>query len=178
MEISTHKPSPSGTPQYSIGTGTWRSKLSPRCVNSCETLQIFQIASRNPNLRPDSAPCPPWSWLCHRPSVPGDSSNATSSARLRRSCAAPAAPTLIPPRSASVRAPGNTHSCSQRGRPPMMRLITASSTACWQLPSAESTCTRNIDNVSVGGNTRSRCGGSSSLTPSSSCSLVNRLKNA
>ncbi len=67
---------------------------------------------------------------------------------------------------------------AQCGRPPMMRLIAASSTACRQLPSAESTCAGNIDKVSVGGNRRSRCVGSSAWTPSRSCALVNTLKNA
>jgi hypothetical protein len=62
--------------------------------------------------------------------------------------------------------------------PPMMRLTMASSTANWQLPSADRTWARNIDRVSVGGNDRSRCSGNNASTRSSSCGPVSRLKIA
>jgi hypothetical protein len=45
---------------------------------------------------------------------------------------------------------------------PLIKRLTAASSAAWRLlPSAESACAMNIDNVSVGGDSRSRCSGSS-----------------
>ena len=56
----------------------------------------------------------------------------------------------------------------QGSRPAITRLTAALSTACRQLPSAESAWARNIHSVSVGGNTRWRCSGTSASTRSSS----------
>jgi hypothetical protein len=63
-----------------------------------------------------------------------------------------------------------------RGSPATKRLTAASSTAWRQLPSADSAWAMNIDKVSVGGNNRSRCSGSSDSMSSSSSGPVSRLK--
>jgi hypothetical protein len=56
--------------------------------------------------------------------------------------------------------------------PAIKRLTAASSTTCRQLPSAESACAMNIDSVSAGGNSRSRCSGSSDSRSASSSGPV------
>ncbi len=63
-------------------------------------------------------------------------------------------------------------------RPPITRLTMASSTTCRQLPSADNAWARNIDKVSVGGNSRSRCSGSNASTRSNSCGTLSRLNIA
>lgn len=65
----------------------------------------------------------------------------------------------------------------QRGRPLAKRLTAISFTAFWHERSALSACARNIDNVSVGGNIRSRCGGNSDSTSPNNSERVSRLKN-
>lgn len=59
-----------------------------------------------------------------------------------------------------------------------VRLIGKPKPACWQPPSAASTCAKNMDSVSVGGNNRSRWTGSSSSRPSSIYGPMSTLKKA
>ena len=51
-------------------------------------------------------------------------------------------------------------------------------TAFWHEPSASSTWRMNIDSVTVGGYSRSRCSGSSASVVASNCGLVRMLKNS
>ncbi|WP_343231024.1 hypothetical protein [Variovorax sp. WS11] len=51
-------------------------------------------------------------------------------------------------------------------------------TAFWHEPSASSVWRMNIDSVTVGGYSRSRCSGSSASVVSSNCGLVRMLKNS
>ena len=62
--------------------------------------------------------------------------------------------------------------------PAIRRLIAPSFTARWQDRSALRDWAKNIESVSVGGNSLSRCGGKDNSTASNNSGPVNRLKNA
>ena len=63
-------------------------------------------------------------------------------------------------------------------RPSAARCAAQPLTAFWHEPSASSTWRMNIDNVTVGGYSRSRCSGNCASVVSSNCGLVSTLKNS
>src|ERR1035437_3988947 len=98
---------------------------------------------------------------------------------MRQPIAPCSAPACTPSPEASVFAHDNRppNAVLHTGKLAATRLIAVSSTAFWQERSALSACARNIESVSVGGNSRSRCGGNSDSTWSNNSGPVNRLKN-